>query len=104
MVCHVTLSFATSQRASRGVCYVVVQDSQQGQHLLSAILAPFDVFSIDHAVLEIYGRVRTVLKHSCTAVGAWDTFIATQALGLGATLVTSNTKEFARMPGLQIED
>ena len=74
------------------------------QHLLSAILAPFDVFSIDHLVLEIYGRVRTVLKHSGTAVGALDTFIATQALGLGATLVTSNTMEFARVPGLQIED
>lgn len=74
------------------------------QHLLSAILAPFDVFAIDHAVVEIYGRVRTVLENSGTAIGALDTFIAAQALSLGATLVTSNTKEFARVPGLQIED
>jgi tRNA(fMet)-specific endonuclease VapC len=74
------------------------------QHLLSAILAPFDVFSIDHAVVEIYGRVRTALENSGTAIGALDTFIAAQALTLGATLVTSNTKEFARVPGLQIED
>jgi tRNA(fMet)-specific endonuclease VapC len=74
------------------------------QHFLSAILAPFDVFPIDHAVVEIYGRVRTVLENSGTAIGALDTFIAAQALSLGATLVTSNTKEFARVPGLQIED
>jgi len=33
-----------------------------------------------------------------------DTFIGAQALSLGASLVTSNTKEFARVPGLQIED
>ena len=74
------------------------------QHLLSAILAPFDVFSIDNAVVEIYGRVRTVLENSGTTIGALDTFIAAQALTLGATLVTSNTKEFAWVPGLQIED
>ena len=74
------------------------------QHLLSAILAPFDVFSIDHAVVEIYGRVRTVLENSGTMIGALDTFISAQALSLGASLVTSNTKEFARVPGLQIED
>jgi tRNA(fMet)-specific endonuclease VapC len=74
------------------------------QHLLSVILAPFDVFSIDHAVVEIYGRVRTVLENSGTTIGALDTFIAAQALTLGATLVTSNTKEFERVPGLQLED
>ena len=46
----------------------------------------------------------TVLENSSTTIGALDTFIAAQALSLGATLVTSNTKEFARVPGLQIED
>ncbi len=74
------------------------------QHLLSVILAPFDVFPIDNAVVEIYGRVRTVLESSGTMIGALDTFIAAQALSLGATLVTSNTKEFVRVPGLQVED
>jgi tRNA(fMet)-specific endonuclease VapC len=73
-------------------------------HLLPAILAPFDVFSVDHGVVEVYGRVRTVLENSGTAIGALDAFIAAQALSLGATLVTGNTKEFARVPGLQIED
>jgi tRNA(fMet)-specific endonuclease VapC len=74
------------------------------QHLLPAILAPFDVFSVDHAVVEIFGRIRTVLENSGTTIGALDTFIAAQALSLGASLVTSNTKEFTRVPGLQIED
>ena len=46
------------------------------QHLLSAILAPFDVFSVDHAVVEIYGRVHTVFEDSGTAIAALETFIA----------------------------
>jgi tRNA(fMet)-specific endonuclease VapC len=76
----------------------------QEQQLFSAILTPFDVFLVDHAVVQIYGRVHTVLENAGTAIGALDTFIAAQALSLGATLVTSNTKECARVPGLQIED
>ena len=33
-----------------------------------------------------------------------DTMIAAHALSLRVTLVTANTSEFARMPGLVIED
>ena len=33
-----------------------------------------------------------------------DTFIAATALAHGATLVTHNTREFERVPGLKIED
>ena len=74
------------------------------QHLLSAMLAPFEVFPVDHRVVDIYGRVRATLENSGAGIGALDTFIAAQALSLGATLVTSNGKEFARVPGLQVED
>jgi tRNA(fMet)-specific endonuclease VapC len=59
---------------------------------------------IDNTVVEIYGRVRTALESSGKVIGALDTFIAAQALSLGATLVTSNTMEFVRVPGLQVED
>ena len=77
---------------------------EREQHLLSAILAPFEVFPLDHRNVEIYAKVRTALETSGARIGALDTFIAAQALSLGATLVTSNAKEFARVPGLQIED
>lgn len=76
----------------------------QEQNLLSAILAPFDVYPVDHTVVEIYGKMRVALENRGAAMGALDTFIAAQALSLGATLVTSNTKEFVCVPGLQIED
>jgi len=74
------------------------------QHLLSAILAPFDIFPLDQHVVDVYGKLRAALENSGTRIGALDTFIAAQALSLGATLVTSNGKEFMRVPGLQVED
>lgn len=74
------------------------------RHLLSAILASFEVFPVDHCVVDVYGRMRAALEDSGAGIGALDTFIAAQALSLGATLVTSNGREFARVPGLQLED
>ena len=37
-------------------------------------------------------------------IGPADLIIATTARATGAVLVTHNTKEFSRVPGLQIED
>lgn len=77
---------------------------ERERDLLLAILAPFEVFPLDHTAVETYGRVRAALEASGAAIGALDTFIAAQALSLEARLVTSNSKEFGRVQGLQIED
>lgn len=74
------------------------------QSLLENILASFEVLALDHGVMEIYGRLRAKLESSGHAIGSLDTFIAAHALSVGATLVTSNAKEFSRVPGLHIED
>ena len=74
------------------------------EHLLAMILAPFEVFPLDHGVVAAYGKVRAALVQSGQPIGALDTFIAAQALSLGAVLVTSNRKEFQRVRGLQVED
>ena len=37
-------------------------------------------------------------------IGPLDTQIGAHALSLGATLVTSNTKEFQRIKGLRVEN
>ncbi|MGB2635493.1 MAG: type II toxin-antitoxin system VapC family toxin [Candidatus Acidiferrum sp.] len=74
------------------------------QHLLEQILASFEVYALDHGIVEIYGRLRNELESAGRAIGALDMFIAAQALSLSATLVTSNKKEFSRVPGLLVED
>jgi tRNA(fMet)-specific endonuclease VapC len=74
----------------------------RNEHLLSVMVAPFDVFPLDHRMADPYAKVRAALAK--TPIGPLDTLIAAQALSLGATLVTSNGKEFQRVPGLVIED
>ena len=74
----------------------------QNEHLLSVMVAPFDVFPLDQRVVEPYSKVRAALAKA--PIGPLDTLIAAQALSLGAVLVTSNSKEFQRVPSLVIED
>ncbi|MEO7242974.1 MAG: type II toxin-antitoxin system VapC family toxin [Variovorax sp.] len=52
----------------------------------------------------IYGAHRQRLKVSGTAVGELDLMIGSHALAEGLILVTNNTREFARIDGLRLED
>ena len=61
------------------------------------------VMPLDETVCEPYARLRSQLEQAGTPIGANDCLIAAHALALGATLVT-NDAEFARVPGLAIEN
>jgi tRNA(fMet)-specific endonuclease VapC len=50
------------------------------------------------------GELRALLERAGKPIGAYDLLIAGQALRHKLTLVTANTREFARLPGLQWED
>jgi tRNA(fMet)-specific endonuclease VapC len=50
------------------------------------------------------GDIRAVLERAGTPIGPYDILIAAQARRRGATLVTANEREFARVPGLRVED
>jgi len=51
-----------------------------------------------------YALIRADLQRKGTPIGANDLFIAAHARHLGLTLVTNNTREFSRVPGLKIEN
>jgi len=55
-------------------------------------------------VAERYARLRAELEGCGAVIGGNDLWIAATALAHGATLVTNNTGEFSRVPGLTIED
>lgn len=50
------------------------------------------------------GSVRATLEAAGTPIGPYDVLIAAQALRRGATLITANIGEFARIKGLIVED
>jgi tRNA(fMet)-specific endonuclease VapC len=50
------------------------------------------------------GDIRVSLERRGTPIGPYDILIAAQARRRGATLVTANAREFARVPGLKTED
>jgi tRNA(fMet)-specific endonuclease VapC len=51
-----------------------------------------------------YAAIRHDLEARGAGIGPMDTLIAAQALRLGATVVTRNTREFGRVTGLKVEN
>ena len=58
----------------------------------------------DDLAAEEYGRIRAHLAGLGMLIGPNDLLIASIALANGLTLVTHNTREFSRIPGLKLED
>ncbi len=55
-------------------------------------------------VSQAYGRIKAGLERRGARIEDFDAAIAAHALGLGATLVTSNLDHMSRVPGLRLED
>lgn len=53
---------------------------------------------------EYYGHVRASLQRQGLPIGNNDLWLAAHALAEGWTLVTNNTREFSRVPGLRLEN
>ena len=77
---------------------------KQNREALSRFLLPLEVLAFGDEAAAAYGRVRAALEKAGTPIGPLDTLIAAHAVGLGVTLVTNNTREFSRVPGLEVED
>jgi tRNA(fMet)-specific endonuclease VapC len=74
------------------------------QRLETFLGGPLEWALFDEDDARAAGSVRAELENVGRPVGAYDVLLAGQARRRGATLVTSNTKEFARVQGLKWED
>jgi tRNA(fMet)-specific endonuclease VapC len=77
---------------------------QQDEAALRGFLAYVEVLDFPDAASVHYAQIRAALKKLGTMIGANDLFIAAHARSLGLTLVTNNTREFARVPKLALEN
>ncbi len=69
---------------------------------MTDLLAPFQSLPFDDRAAEHYGILRAVLERAGTPIGANDMLIAAIALAHDAVVVTANTREFDRVPGLKV--
>jgi tRNA(fMet)-specific endonuclease VapC len=76
--------------------------SAQNQTALEQFLLPLNILDFDYAAAIVYGRIRAQLELQGLPIGAMDLLIAAQALSTNLTIITNNTREFVRVPGLQV--
>jgi len=74
------------------------------RHQLSTLMTHLHVVPIGEREAKASAQLRAKLERSGQPIGPLDNLIAGTALCHGATLVTHNTAEFARVPGLNLED
>lgn len=78
---------------------------EENRSALSAFLSlSVELWSFDSDDAEEAGDIRAALARAGTPIGPYDILIAAQARRRGATLLTANEREFARVPGLRTED
>ena len=74
------------------------------RQVMYAFLSNFEKLPFTEADAVLFGQFRAILTASGTPVGAYDVMIAAQGVSRGLTIVTHNTKEFSRIPGVALED
>ena len=86
--------------------YGVAKSTHQEKNTkaLDEFITPLEVVSFDEETAHIYGEIRAGLEKAGTPIGAMDMLIAAHAVSLGIPLVTNNTREFVRIPILNIID
>jgi tRNA(fMet)-specific endonuclease VapC len=89
-------------------CEVRYGVAKRGSKALSeraeAILAALSCCSFAKPVDQHYGEIRVTLERRGTPIGPNDLLIAAQCRALDLCLITANVGEFARVPGLRIEN
>ncbi len=109
----VLLRFRQYRLGEIGLCSVVAAElaygvaksgSPRNRQALEMFLAPLMILPFDEAAVWTYGELRSQLERQGTPIGSMDTLIAAHALSQHATLVTNNTAEFARVPGLLLDN
>jgi tRNA(fMet)-specific endonuclease VapC len=71
---------------------------------LKLFFRPFASLPFDDSAAEVAGQLRAELERAGTPIGPNDLLIGAIALTRGITVVTRNTREFSRIPGLHLED
>lgn len=79
-------------------------DPPKEHNKLNAFLRPYASLPFDDVCARQCAEIRRTLERSGNVIGPHDLQIAAIARQHGLTLVTHNTREFSRVPGLKLDD
>lgn len=74
------------------------------RQVLEHITANTQLLALDGGVSVTYAQIRAELEQAGTPIGPNDTWIAAEAVYHQLVLVTDNTRDFLRVPRLQLEN
>ena len=78
--------------------------AKQNRDALDAFLKHVSVLDWTAGAAEHYAEIRSHLRRKGQTIAANDLLIAAHAKHAGAVLVTSNEREFRRVPALKVEN
>jgi len=87
--------------------YYGIEKNNSSQRNLAALenfLAPLTVVDFTFDAAKQAAKIRNQLEKQGSPIGGYDLQIAAIALSLNMILLTNNTREFARVSGLQLEN
>ena len=86
--------------------YGVLRSTRPAQQRAGIDLAlkAYGVVGMDYASAKAAASIKHTLEMAGTPIGPCDQLIAGIAVANGMTLVTRNTREFERVPGLRVEN
>ena len=95
---YVAAEFATvGSRRSR-----VQESAEGGSGPAEGLLAILPVLDFTSETARVHAEIHASLRQRGALIGAHDLIIAATALQHGYALLTSNEREFGRVPGLQV--
>ena len=101
---HQPQDFGIPAIVAHELFYGAYKGQRTAENLAQVEALPFEVLDFDREDAREAGELRARLAASGTPIGPYDVLIAGQALARALTLVTHNTREFQRVPGLLTED
>ncbi len=104
-----------ARRGERSICTSIVvagelrfgaakRGSERLTRQLDMILSALEILALEEPADRHYADVRNHLERAGTLIGPNDMLIAAHARSLDLTVVTGNVREFARVPGLDVEN
>ena len=70
---------------------------------VEGILERFPLLSVDLACARAHAQLWADLRQAGALIGSHDLWLAATCVAHGLTMVTANVREFARVPGLELE-